>query len=84
MPDANEALLRLTSKKDKSEVNYMSAKKCLTCINYLHFQSGEGQCRLVKGAISPEAVCDLWTDRENSGPYDKNFFAETHRGTNGQ
>ena len=43
-------------KKEKSEVDYRIAEVCETCDYYR-----QGECDMVKGNVSPKAVCTQWS-----------------------
>lgn len=58
--------------RTKEEVNYRQYEKCLTC---MHFY-GPNSCELVKGSISPEAVCDLWEMKPKDTGKDASFYMD--------
>lgn len=41
----------------KQDVNYRQADVCASCGNY----DGRGRCTVVKGSISSNCVCDMWS-----------------------
>jgi len=61
------------SQSDKQDVKYRTAEKCSMCDYYLN-----GKCSKVKGGISPEATCDLWTMRGLPKGIDGEFYQEEY------
>lgn len=58
----------MSDKVDKASVNYRHSrfgkKRCGNCIMYRHTDiPGNGTCTLVRGSISPVAVCDRWESK---------------------
>jgi len=66
---------------NKEDVNYRQFERCKSC-NYFYYP---GSCEIVKGNISPDAVCDKWEIEVKKEPmdgdgykaeYDKNKASE--------
>lgn len=68
--------MEVGEKVEKSQVNYRKSENCGLCG---HYNSAFGNCAIVIGNISPDAVCDKFTMRENDSPYrDKEFFEKEY------
>ena len=67
----------LQAKQTKDEANYRLGSKCMNCIHFIANMASNmtATCELVQGAISPEAVCDLFESSEPTKEYmNKEFF----------
>lgn len=63
---SEEAVTEKVTKVSPVEANYRSAFSAARCAGCGHFQEGSKTCELVKGEISPDAVCDFYAPkREN-------------------
>jgi len=71
---ALDDFLAPTQEYEKENVNYRPYEKCSTCSNF----RAPNLCKIVKGTISPDAVCDKWTILERH-QYNKAFFEEQIR-----
>lgn len=61
---------------NKDEVNYRQHEKCNTC-NYFYYPN---MCEIVKGNISPDAVCDKWEIKPKKEPMDgESYMAEYNK-----
>ena len=59
----------------KEEVKYRHHESCKTCSNY----NGRIRCNLVRGNVSPDAVCSKWTMQEAVvGVTNKEFFEKAY------
>jgi hypothetical protein len=68
--------MEIGAKLSKEQVNYRSSESCILCGNY---NSSFGNCAIVKGNISPKAVCDKFAMREAGTVYrDKEYFEKEY------
>lgn len=60
--DAQEEIVEENGKWPQDDAHYMEknpfASRGIKCSNCLYFE--EGQCEIVQGTVSPEAICKLW------------------------
>ena len=60
------------SKSGKEDANYRAMEKCSLCVTFYPPNS----CSEVEGNISADAVCNKFSLKESSKPWDKEFYAK--------
>ena len=63
-----------SQRKTKESVNYRLHEQCSSCI---HFYAGE--CEIVEGRISADAVCAEWKLKEGARFHDGSFYVEHYK-----
>ena len=59
----------------KDQVNYRHYESCKTCAHY----NGRIYCNKVQGHVSSDAVCDLWSMKEDTtGKTGKQFIMDEY------
>lgn len=62
----------ISNKKKKEEHNYRIHEQCSTCVYFFP----PAQCEQIEGRVSGDCVCDLWSLKKSSAPYNAEFFQQ--------